>query len=265
MTGFGTLVGLEASCVNAHLLFSRVWYGKEADGALTDDNAHQLVHLGQVRKAAMAVSADLLRSIHARRRAAVASLAVNRDHVVLHLAITPQWRVVLGHGEDSVHESSLTFSPTYGVPIWPGSALKGVAAAQARAEGRSIDDRVRLFGAPRPEAKDLDAERGGVVVLDALPVPPLKLVVDVLTPHVQPYYNEVNSNGGKVETPPAEYHNPVPVRFLAVTGTTFHTSLVGAPADVKAFHELLAAGVDDLGLGGKTAAGYGYCDIEEFP
>jgi CRISPR-associated protein Cmr6 len=268
VTAYGTLAKLGSldnyPNANAHLMFTRVWYGKSAaGGGLADDNEQQLAQLQRVVEAAQSTCPDLLTSIHARRRAAAEGLAARRNLTVRHLSITPLWRVVVGHGENSVHESSLTFSPTYGVPVWPGSSLKGVAAAQARAEGAPIGDMVRLFGSPRPDAKDLDPERGGVVVLDAIPATAPKLVVDVLTSHVQPYYNEVNAKGTTVSTPPAEYHNPVPVRFLAVAATTFQTTLIGSQTDVRDFKSFLERAVDDLGLGGKTAAGYGYCEIEE--
>lgn len=66
-------------------------------------------------------------------------------------------------------------------------------------------------------------------------------------------------DAGRVVGEPAEYHNPVPVRFLAVERTPFQAWLIGQPEDIAPFGELLCDGVDDLGLGGKTAAGYGYC------
>jgi CRISPR/Cas system CMR subunit Cmr6 (Cas7 group RAMP superfamily) len=178
--------------------------------------------------------------------------------------LTPRWRLVVGHGEDSAHETSLTMSPTYGVPTVPGSALKGVAASQARClHGKRLPPEVvRLFGTPRPEV-DADAARGSVAVLDALPVEKPQVVVDVLTPHVKPYYDK--DSAGRPKEPPAEYHSPVPVHFLAVAGGTFQAWLIGPPADVQRFAELLHDGADDLGVGGKTAAGYGYCKVEVQP
>ncbi|MGH3623230.1 MAG: type III-B CRISPR module RAMP protein Cmr6 [Sciscionella sp.] len=267
--------------VNADLLFRRLWYADDTQGKDKGEDREdpQTAHLRAVVDAAGRVPSDLLGAVHVRRRAAAAALAASHrpEWTVKNVVITPCWRVVVGHGETTVHETALTFSPTYGVPMWPGSSLKGVAAAQARATCPEATV-ARLFGSPRPVSRERDthqadthqadthqveAHKAAVTVLDALPLVPQSLAVDVLTPHVQPYYQDVNERPKQVSTPPAEYHNPAPVRFLAVEATPLHTSLIGPAADVEEFFRLLRDGVDDLGLGGKTAAGYGYCTVTE--
>jgi len=248
--------GRSMTGVNADLLMKRLWVGDSVDG--------EVDHLATVAAACADLPAGLLNGLDARRRAAAQRLAHRSGATATSLLLTPMWRVVVGHGEDTAHETSLTMSPTYGFPILPGSALKGVAASQARAahDEKLPDEVVRLFGTPRPGV-DADAAQGSVVVLDALPVQPPRVVVDVLTPHVKPYYDQ--DPPGVPKEPPAEYHNPVPVRFLAVGRTPFRTWLLGRPKDVERFAELLKAGLDDLGIGGKTAAGYGYCKAEVEP
>jgi CRISPR type III-B/RAMP module RAMP protein Cmr6 len=260
------LAGRSFGAINADLLMKRLWIG-DSDAAAVD-------HLTKVAAACRDLPAGLLDGLHGRRAAAARHLSSRSGSSARSVLLTPQWRVVVGHGEDTVHETSLTMSPTYGFPIFPGSALKGVAASQARAvHGDVLPDAVaRLFGTPRPRVDvdagiELDADalidggagaaQGAVVVLDALPVSPPEVVVDVLTPHVKPYYDK--DPDGAPKEPPAEYHNPVPVRFLAVEQTSFQAWLIGLPDDVKQLGELLCDGVDDLGLGGKTSAGYGYC------
>jgi CRISPR-associated protein Cmr6 len=52
------------------------------------------------------------------------------------------------------------------------------------------------------------------------------------------------------------------VRFLAVAATPFEALLVGPDTEVAQAAELLATALDELGIGGKTAAGYGYCKAE---
>jgi CRISPR/Cas system CMR subunit Cmr6 (Cas7 group RAMP superfamily) len=239
--------------INADLLMKRLWIGESDDATV-----HHLTVVAQ----ACAVPAGLLARLDERRRAAALALARRAGYTARALTLTPHWRLVVGHGEDTAHETSLTMSPTYGVPIIPGSALKGLAASQAQAtHGQPLPAGVaRLFGTPRP-GDSTDAAQGTVAVLDALPVAQPKVVVDVLTPHVKPYYD---LDASKTPTqPPAEYHNPVPVRFLAVAGTPFRTWLIGPPGDVKALAALLCTGLDELGIGGKTAAGYGYCHATE--
>ncbi|MFI5592855.1 type III-B CRISPR module RAMP protein Cmr6 [Amycolatopsis sp. NPDC051758] len=246
---------------NGYLLWSRLWCGLSDNGTVSDDTARQLKHLEAVAAAAHAMPPKLLESIAARRRAAAAALVARDPELVsVEVALVPEWRVVVGHGDNTVHETGLTWSPTYGVPMWPGSGLKGAAAAQVP---RRWPDRPglveQLFGGPRP-GKAGNAGQGAVTVLDALPAAPPHVVVDVLTPHGGGYYREVNS-GAKVVTPPAEYHNPVPVHFLAVERTPFHTVLIGRTTAVQATVALLRDAAEDWGIGAKTAAGYGYCTV----
>ncbi|MGH3929742.1 MAG: type III-B CRISPR module RAMP protein Cmr6, partial [Pseudonocardiaceae bacterium] len=190
--------------------------------------------------------------------------------------IAPMWRLVVGHGENSVHETALTLSPIYGVPVLPGTALKCLAAATARAAAKDHDrsdhdrsdhdigdvDLGTLFGTPRPGLTS-EAHRGSVLVWDGLPIHPPRLVLDVLTPHVKDYYDTGNTTGGTPDTAPAEYHNPVPVRFLAVEKTQFRAYLIGPSNDVRDCVTLIRSGLDEWGIGGKTAAGYGYCVSRE--
>jgi len=253
--------GRSMTGVNADLLMKRLWVGKSDDGKSDDGKVD---HLTKVAAACADLPAGFLSGLHERRCAAAQQLAGRSGATATSVLLTPMWRVVVGHGEDTAHETSLTMSPTYGFPILPGSALKGVAASWARAvHGDELPaEVVRLFGTPRPGV-DADAAQGSVAVLDALPVQPPRVVVDVLTPHVKPYYDQ--DPPGVPKEPPAEYHNPVPVRFLAVGQTPFRSWLLGPSEDVERFAELLKAGLDDLGIGGKTAAGYGYCKAEVEP
>ena len=52
---------------------------------------------------------------------------------------------------------------------------------------------------------------GSIIFLDAFPIKPVQLKVDIITPHYGPYYLD---DEGK--TPPADWHSPIPVPFLAV-------------------------------------------------
>jgi CRISPR/Cas system CMR subunit Cmr6 (Cas7 group RAMP superfamily) len=264
MSGFGILAhpGLRyGSGINAELLRTRLWHGDIVQDRISKNEPQQTAHLQLVAAAAKDLPPTLLPALHARRWAAMVALADRQtDHRALSLVITPHWRFVVGHGENSPHETSLSFSTTYGVPIWPASGIKGVTAAHARAVGVSNNELGRVFGTPRPgDSGEVLAHQGAVTVLDALPVKPPTVMVDVLTPHVKPYYDDAIRDPQRITHPPAEYHNPVPVRFLAVGATPFRTLVVGPAADAARFAELLCVAVDDLGLGGKTAAGYGYC------
>ena len=243
---------------NADLLRNRLWLdATEPEVAVLLREAH----LRTVAEVCGNVPADLVDGVHARRRRAALLQAQRTGAACVAVEITPMGRMVVGHGADSVHESGLALSPTYGLPVLPGTALKGIAAASARAGDPAVDDTV--FGLPRPGTPpDETAHVGTVRIGDALPTAPPKVAVDVLTPHAAPYYRGGNTTGVPTADA-AEYHNPVPVRFLAVEPSTrFRTYAVGPRQDLAPFLRALLRGLDERGLGGKTAAGYGYATAE---
>jgi len=266
--------------INPALLLHRLWLDGDRNATNRNDvrTALKDAQLRAVAAACANVPRGLLDSVHARRAAAATALAARHPGWTWYsVLIAPMWRLVVGHGEDSVHETALTLSPTYGVPVLPGTALTGLAAATARAAAKDQDsdqpdhdlgdvdvdvDVGTLFGTPRP-GQQADAHRGSVLIWDALPTHPPHLVLDVLTPHVKDYYDSGNTTGGTPNTAPAEYHNPVPVRFLAVEKTRFRAYLIGPPNDVQSVVTLIRSGLDEWGIGGKTAAGYGYCVSRE--
>ena len=100
--------------------------------------------------------------------------------------------------------------------------------------------------------------------LDAIPDGrPVPVVVDVMTPHVKPYYDRLAA--GSAFVPPAEYHSPVPLTFLTVRGG-FAVDLYGASAkDVELAAQWLTEAGEELGAGAKTAAGYGYMALGRKP
>jgi CRISPR-associated protein Cmr6 len=116
------------------------------------------------------------------------------------------------------------------------------------------------------------------MILDALPKGRRNAAgvdVDVLTPHTRDYHSQVNQRPDEEDGvhPPAEYLQPVPVAFFSVNNeVTFTVHLIGrgddetdrelALGDGDALTHWLARGLEELGLGAKTAAGYGYCAVE---
>lgn len=196
----------------------------------------------------------------------------------LRLRAEPEWRLAVGHGNKAnAYETGLALHGTYGWPVIPGSALKGLAAAWASSElsGADAADLLRVLGGPRPGAPlppggpassggaspGPGARQGTVRFLDAIPDGrPVTVLADVLTPHVKPYYDSL-ADGAATVVPPAEYHNPVPVTFLTVRGG-FAVDLYGPnEEDVGLAAEWLMKAGDELGAGAKTAAGYGYLAI----
>jgi CRISPR type III-B/RAMP module RAMP protein Cmr6 len=92
----------------------------------------------------------------------------------------------------------------------------------------------------------------------AIPIGPVKLEVDVMTPHYADYYGS-----GDV---PGDWLSPVPIPFLAVAaGTAFQFGIVPRTTDGKEHLETVAEWLTNalqwLGAGAKTAVGYGRFEV----
>jgi CRISPR-associated protein Cmr6 len=166
-----------------------------------------------------------------------------------------QGRMIVGIGVASVRETGISLLRTWGVPFIPGSALKGLAASMAR---KHTGD-VWKAGSPGHLALFGEQLLGGCVVFhDAWWDPnsgaALPLDLDVMTVHHGAYYG-----GG--DEPPCDWDEPNPVAFITARGR-YLVALSGPASWVEAAGTLLAAGLADLGVGAKTAAGYGRVKLE---
>ncbi|MBZ5495742.1 MAG: type III-B CRISPR module RAMP protein Cmr6 [Acidobacteriia bacterium] len=176
--------------------------------------------------------------------------------------LSVQGRLIIGLGADNVLETGITLHHTYGVPLIPGSALKGLAAhycdqvwgeAESKFNKRGESYKI-LFGA------ELDS--GHIIFYDAWIDPAsltcrdnLGLVLDVMTPHHGEYYSGKNH-------PPSDFDDPNPIQFLSVSGN-FHFA-VAADVDsedglkwAQLALDLLQEALANWGVGGKTSSGYG--------
>jgi CRISPR-associated protein Cmr6 len=175
---------------------------------------------------------------------------------------TTAWRFVTGLGRNHPVENGFAWRHDLGTPYIAGSSLKGLARAYAR-DWASLDDETleRTFG-PRPEA---GLAIGSVVFLDALPIEPVALDADVMTPHYGPWYR------GENNAVPADWHSPTPIPFLTVApGQTFVFAMLPRnrsnqrdQEDCKMVADLLNEALETLGAGAKTAVGYGQFVEEE--
>lgn len=183
--------------------------------------------------------------------------------------------LVIGLGNTSVTETGVTLHHTYGVPLIPGSALKGLTRRAAQARNLKSGDEAfdALFGTAvnTPEETGADqgsparpSSAGAVSFWDAWIAPGTArpLQQDIITVHHQAYYQG--------QAAPTDFDDPNPVPFLSVpAGTTFFVALTCdevTPGQAPTAHqtawtrlaaELLLDGLVNLGVGGKTNAGYG--------
>ena len=174
-------------------------------------------------------------------------------------------RLIVGLGAGTVLETGITLHHTYGVPMIPGSALKGLASAYCDKEWGARDP-VYLKDDESGVHRTLFGtgdESGCIIFHDAWILPTSLesgggLKLDVMTPHHTEYYMK----GGE-ENPPADTDAPIPVTFLSVAGD-FRVAVscnAGTAEDRKKWAdvamELLVQAVADWGSGGKTSGGYG--------
>lgn len=160
-----------------------------------------------------------------------------------------QSRLVTGLGRSHPTENGFTWHHTLGVPYLPGSSIKGMVLAWARTKG--IENHSRIFGT--------QGRVGAVCFLDAIPIQPVSLESDVMTPHYA---------GWDAANPPGDWCSPTPIPFL--------TTAVGAPFlfgvvpcvragadDARLIIDLVAEALKFVGTGAKTAVGYGRMERDE--
>ena len=167
------------------------------------------------------------------------------------------WRLVVGLGQESVYETSITLHRNYSVPFILGSAVKGVAYHYAKeCKNLPAGEITEIFGDQN--------KKGKVIFFDALPIIEQDanfIILDVMNVHYKPYYEASERElKEKKEKAPGDWHSPVPIFFLAVEkGTKFRFCVASKNSKLaeKAI-ELLKEAVKKIGIGAKTSAGYGY-------
>lgn len=194
-----------------------------------------------------------------------------------------------------VENAGIALDRCFGMPLIPGSAVKGITRGQALWEVHeaSGDEKSRLLrlamlllgygahdiaakgdfawagspGQAEAVADEIGARdfKGCACFLPAYPTTPPTLVVDMVNPHYPEYY------GGR--KPRAEDNeNPIPNYFPAVeAGGSFGFAVVLnrdpmmpnlTPADLLAqAKQWLERAVTRKGVGAKTAAGYGWFEL----
>ncbi|MGQ9789612.1 MAG: type III-B CRISPR module RAMP protein Cmr6 [Armatimonadota bacterium] len=177
-------------------------------------------------------------------------------------AATP---IAVGLGNESLLEVGLTIHHTYGMPIIPGSALKGLCrrgALRLLKNGQIKSEQFEvLFGYSRESGQ---ASAGYITFWDAWYDPASvngkPFHRDVVTVHHPDYYSSRGRQGY-----PTDFDNPNPVPFLVVRPQARFLFALTAPGEAwGSFAEnLLKWCLQYLGVGAKTNAGYGFFDIGE--
>ncbi len=184
------------------------------------------------------------------------------------LTLTSATPLAIGLGRKHPIENGLTLDATLGVPVIPGSAVKGLVRAWAKlceADGTLTPGFTRRHLGEDP-GSEAEGGIGSVVFYPALPATWPVLRPDVVTPHHGRYYQATDSDKrGSWET-----ESPVPSYFLVVEPGIAWTFAIGpslayaADADARevdalldTMEGLLRDALQVLGVGAKTGVGYG--------
>ena len=180
-------------------------------------------------------------------------------------------RLVVGLGGGNAIETGLRLHHTYGVPVIPGSALKGLASHYCHEvwgqveQGEQAPEDNKLFRRGKDNHRLLfgSGDDGGCVTFHDAWIVPSSLsqwgiVLDVLTPHHPDFQANPETS------PPTDFDNPIPIAFLSVVGS-FHVAVswndprIGdlAAQWTDLALELLKDALRHWGVGGKTSSGYG--------
>lgn len=253
------------SNANLGLWFSRFYDKFSPDWTVDDTSKNSWIDTvaGNKRQG----DAPRLKALQARQEKLGAALGAVGDE------FKTTWHLATGLGIDHPVENGFTFHPTLGLPYLPAAGVKGLLRAWVEQWMDFADEQARAdcvahwFGSASDGST---GSAGALIFFDALPTEPLFLTRDVMTPHMGKWYESGDkiTASNEANTTPADWHSPVPVPFLVVSGAKFWVQiaprLTGKPAgDAKAqeackaaFSQLVQA-FDWLGAGAKTAAGYG--------
>lgn len=188
--------------------------------------------------------------------------AVTQGDAVAQSIVDADGRVAIGLGNESPLEVGLSLNFTYGTPLLPGTALKGLAGhycheVWGKDKGSSGFQRggghfSTIFGS---------TEDGGHMVFNDAWVLPESLtsclVPDVMTVHHARYYQEDSDTAG-----PTDFDDPTPIPFLSVRGRFKVALQCDVPGEngrewVNMTLTLLLEALREWGIGAKTNSGYG--------
>lgn len=176
-------------------------------------------------------------------------------------ALKTDWHFATGLGLPHPVENGFTWHPTLGVPYLTGAVVKGLLRAWVEEwqEFASDAERVAILNGWFGDQE----QAGDLIFFDAIPVDRVKLVADVMTPHLGKWYekgDDIKNLAQSADRVPSDWHSPVPVVFLAVQQATFLFQIAPRPntqGDAITAMEWLREALQLMGAGAKTAAGYG--------
>ncbi|MBI5591685.1 MAG: type III-B CRISPR module RAMP protein Cmr6 [Deltaproteobacteria bacterium] len=171
--------------------------------------------------------------------------------------------LIVGMGDQNIHEFGLSFQHPWGTPYIPGSAIKGVASMYAQQSGDADWQRnlknaepdgqyaEAVFGGVNSENK---RTAGGIGFADAWWIPECKhpFQTDIIDVHYRTYYQGIDGAW------PDGTDAPLPVKFIAIRpGMRFLIVLSGDANWCRVVKQIVRAAAEERGFGAKTRVGYG--------
>lgn len=160
-------------------------------------------------------------------------------------------RIYIGLTRDSALETGITVHHAWGMPMIPGSALKGICRRAAKTSS-TLKGRTDVIEWMFGSEDDTRPECGGVVFHDAWWDPDSgrkPFAAEIVTPHHSQYYNM----GARHAT---DFDSPIPAPQIAAQGR-FRFVVEGDAAWARLALALLNVALQQHGVGGKTTSGYG--------
>ena len=186
--------------------------------------------------------------------------------------------LITGLGQTHACEVSMVFDHTMGIPYIPASSVKGIVRLAHTLNLLDCEDSSQFIKGDELNESDKNTmipdlfggdvetlsngkrkvkkQRGRVIFLDAYTQQVPELCVDIMNPHYGDYYGDDNA-----KVAPADYLEPVPVKFLALKPGSVFVFRALVPRDSGLKEYVTAAYERALiveGVGAKTAVGYGH-------
>lgn len=202
------------------------------------------------------------------------------------------WQMAIGLGNSHPLENGLLWHPTLGVPYFQGSTVKGLAKALMEKWGADPKLIKRWFGSvsllttpnfdDKSEAfnqkfnisltenlkKTLDEQTTGAFIFtDAIPIEQVMIKQTMVTPHYGKWYEKGDNTPTASDTLPGDWHSPVPVEFMVVENAVMQFSVLPrlgakvADGELEQISNVITLALEHLGIGGKTATGFGRMHI----
>ncbi|MCI5145979.1 MAG: type III-B CRISPR module RAMP protein Cmr6, partial [Candidatus Electrothrix sp. AR3] len=141
-------------------------------------------------------------------------------------------------------------------------------------EGEALHEKLfQWFGSAKKGPDEKIMQAGELIFFDAIPLQPVQLHTEVMTPHMGKWYEQGGDIEGEdiLEHPeriPADWHDPNPIFFLVVDKPIFLFSVALRNPAIRSCNlgevlQALELSLKWLGAGAKTATGYGRMERDD--